>query len=106
MTLEPVGRTGAHFIGINSSQNTMINTTRLLKVSVAWTSIAYTVCYVTVWLLPGVRDLFLTTALHAIVPVTSGPFTIGTYVIGLIVWDLLAVVGVWLFVYLWNTIKD
>ena len=84
----------------------MINTTRLLKVSVAWTSIAYTVCYLGVWLFPGIRGLFLTTALHAIVPVTSGPFTLGTFVTGLIVWDVLVAVGVWLFVYLWNTIKN
>jgi len=84
----------------------MINLTRLLKVAVAWTSIAYTACYLVVWFFPGARELFLTTALHAIVPVTSGPFTIGTYVIGLIVWDLLVVVGVWLFVYLWNTIRS
>lgn len=84
----------------------MINTIRLLKVSVAWTSIAYTVCYLAVWLVPQTRDLFLTTALHAIVPVTSGPFTLGTFVTGLIVWDVLVVVGVWLFTYLWNTIKN
>lgn len=84
----------------------MNNIKHLLKVAVAWTSIAYTVCYLVVWLVPQTRDLFLTTALHAIVPVTSGPFTIGTYVIGLIVWDLLVVVGVWLFVYLWNAIKS
>ena len=83
----------------------MINQTRLLKVSVAWTSITYTACYLVVWLIPGSRELFLSTALHAIVPVTSGPYTLGIYLVGLIVWDLLVVVAVWLFVYLGNTIR-
>jgi len=84
----------------------MINVKHLLTVTAAWTSIAYTVCYVAVWLFPGVRDLFLTMALHAQVPLTSGPFTLGSFVAGLVVWNVVAAAGVWLFAYLWNTIKS
>ena len=84
----------------------MINVTHLLKVSVAWTSIAYTTCYVGVWLFPQIRDIFLSTALHANVPMTSGPFTLGNFVAGLVIWNIVAVLGVWLFAYLWNTIRS
>jgi len=84
----------------------MINLTRLLKVAVAWTSIAYTACYLVVWLVPQSRDLFMTAALHASVPVTSGPFTVGTFVAGLVIWNIVAVFAVGLFAYLYNTIRS
>ena len=83
----------------------MNNVKHLLTVTAAWTSIVYTVCYLVVWLYPVVRELFLTTALHAQVPLTSGPFTIGTFVAGLIIWNIIAVLAVWLFAYLYKAIR-
>lgn len=84
----------------------MINKTRLLKVSVAWTSVAYTACYAAVWAFPSIREVFLSTALHANVPITSGPFTVGNFVAGLIIWNGIAILAAWLFARLWNTIKS
>ena len=83
----------------------MNNVKHLLTVTAVWTSIVYAACYLAVWLFPGVRGIFLTTALHAQVPLTSGPFTIGTFVAGLVVWNLVTLLGVWLFTYLYNTIR-
>ena len=83
----------------------MNNVKHLLTVTAVWTSIVYTACYVAIWLFPGVRDIFLTTALHAQVPLTSGPFTIGTFVAGLVVWNVITALGVWLFAYLYRTIR-
>ena len=84
----------------------MNNVTHLLTVTAAWTSVVYTICYVTVWLYPPVRDLFLQTALHANVPLTSGPFTIGSFLAGLVIWNSMAVLAVWLFAYLYRAIRD
>ena len=83
----------------------MNNVKHLLTVTATWTSIVYAACYLAVWLYPSIRDLFLTTALHAQVPLTSGPFTIGTFVAGLVVWNLGTLLGVWLFAYLYKTIR-
>ena len=83
----------------------MNNTSHLLKVTAVWVSVVYIVCYVGVWLYPPIRDLFLSAALHASVPVTSGPFTPGTFISGLIIWNIVAVLAVWLFAYLYNAIR-
>lgn len=82
-----------------------MNITHLLKVTAAWTSIVYTVCYVGVWLYPPIRDIFMTAALHASVPVTSGPFTIGSFITGLIIWNIVTLLAVWLFAELFNRIR-
>jgi len=83
----------------------MINTKHLLKVTAAWTSIVYTICYLGVALYPDVRALTMRYAMHADTPFTSGYFGVGYFISGLIIWNIVALLSVWLFAYLFNTIK-
>jgi len=85
----------------------MINVTHLLKVSVAWTSIVYAVCFVGVALLPGIREWFFQYAFHSVnVGIGQSSMTLATFIAGLIIWDIIAVLVAWLFAYLWNTIRS
>lgn len=83
----------------------MVNTQHLVKVMMAWTSVVYTVCYVSVWLFPSVRMYYMRFALHADSPFVSDYFGIGYFISGLIIWNIVASLGAWLFAYLFNTIK-
>ena len=85
----------------------MIQINRLLKVTVAWTSIVYVVCFGGVALIPGIREFFLQYALHSVnVGIGQNAMTPTTFIVGLIVWNLATLFGVWLFAYLWNTIRN
>lgn len=83
----------------------MINTKRLLKVTSAWISIAYAICYVGVAIYPPVRSLFMKYSLHAEVSLKSDFFSFGYFISGLIVWNIVTILAVWLFTFLFNKIK-
>lgn len=83
----------------------MINTKHLLKVTSAWISIFYVICYAGVAIYPPIRDLTLKYALHAKVPIESGPFNLGIFIAGLIIWNIAALINVGLFAYLFNAMK-
>ncbi|MDO8668988.1 MAG: DUF5676 family membrane protein [Candidatus Buchananbacteria bacterium] len=83
----------------------MINTKHLIKVSLAWTSIVYIVCYAGVVVYPPIRGLFIKYSLHADVVFKSDFFSLGYFVSGLIIWNILVMLGVWLFAALFNKIK-
>ncbi len=77
----------------------------LLKVTSVWISAGYVVCYAGVAIYPPIREVFMRDALHASVPIESGPFTIGNFVAGLLIWNVVALLSVGLFAYLFNAIK-
>ena len=83
----------------------MINTKHLLKVASAWVSAVYAVCYLGVALFPSSRNLYMKYALHADVSLKSNYFGIGYFITGLIIWNVIALLGAWLFAYLFNAIK-
>ncbi len=83
----------------------MINIKHLLKVTSAWISIAYVICYAGVAIYPPIRALFMRYALHAEVSIVSGPFSIVNFISGLVIWNIVAVLGVGLFAYLFNAVK-
>jgi len=83
----------------------MINTNHLLKVGVAWVSIVYVVCFVVIALFPGVRPGFMRYGLHMGLDFGQNFLTIGTFIWGLIIWNIITLLGVWLFAVLFNTIK-
>lgn len=83
----------------------MINTKHLLKVASAWTSIVYIACYLGVAIYPPVRELFMQYALHAKISFMSIYFNLGYFISGLIIWNIVAILGVGLFVWLYNKIK-
>lgn len=84
----------------------MINTTHLLKVSAAWISIVYVICFAGVALLSGVRTGFMMYALHlGDFDMGRNVLTLGTFISGLVIWNIAAFLGVWLFTVLFNAIK-
>ena len=83
----------------------MINTTRLLKVAVAWTSIVYVVCFAGVLFVPGIRPGFMTYGVHMMGYMGRNVLNLTTFISGLIIWNVLALLGVWLFAALYNSIK-
>lgn len=83
----------------------MINTKHLLKVTSAWVSIVYVICYAGVAIYPPVRSLFMKYSLHADASFQSDYFGFGYFVTGLVIWNVAAILGSWLFAQLFNKIK-
>ena len=84
----------------------MINIKHLLKVTSIWISIVYVICYAGVAIYPPIRQLFMRYSLHTDVSLASDFFGIGYFISGLIIWNIVTVTSVWLFVYLFNKIKQ
>jgi len=84
----------------------MINTTHLLKVTVAWISIVYIICFVGVALFPGIRSTFMLYALHTTTSVGEDVMTLTTFVMGLVIWNVIALLAVGLFAVLFNRMKN
>lgn len=83
----------------------MINLNHSLKVAMAWISIVYVICYAGVALLPGTRPGFMRYGLHMTDNFGPNVLTAGTFISGLIIWNIVALLAVWLFVALYNSIK-
>jgi len=83
----------------------MIETRHLLKVVVAWVTIVYFVCSAGVALIPGVRSWFMHYALHMNVNMGENVITFATFVSGLVIWNVIGLLGAWLFAFLHNNIK-
>lgn len=72
-----------------------------------WISIVYAICFLGVAFFPTVREGFMKYALH-----TQGAslgqnyLSLKTFVSGLIVWNIMALIGVWLFAMLFNKIRQ
>jgi len=83
----------------------MININHLLKVTAAWMSIVYVVCFALVAMFPGIRPGFTMYALHMNINTGENIATFGTFLFGLVIWNAIALLTVWLFAWLFNTIK-
>ena len=83
----------------------MINISHILKVSAAWISIVYVVCFLGVAMFPGIRPGFMWYALHMNVYMGVDIITFGTFISGLIIWNAIALLSVLLFAVLFNSIK-
>lgn len=84
----------------------MINTKHLLKVTLAWTSIVYAVCFAAVAAFPGVRQMFMTYGLHMNINIGENAVNSATFLIGLVLWNVIDLLAVWLFAALFNGIKE
>lgn len=84
----------------------MVNTTQLLKVTAAWMSIVYVICFVGVALFPGIRSAFMLYSLHTTASVGENVMTFTTFISGLVLWNAVAFVAVGLFAFLFNRIKS
>jgi predicted anti-sigma-YlaC factor YlaD len=84
----------------------MLNIKHLLKVSAAWISVVYAVCFLGVAFWPGVRQGFMMYGLHVKgLDMGQDVLTLGTFISGLIIWNIVALLAVWLFAFLFNSIK-
>ena len=83
----------------------MINTTHLLKVTAAWISVVYAVCFLGVALFPGIREAFMYYGLHTNANVGENIVTFTTFISGLVIWNVVALLAVSLFAILFNKIK-
>ncbi len=83
----------------------MINIKHVLKVTAAWTTIVYIVCFGGMALLPGIRPWFMQYALHMNVSAVENVITLTTFISGLVIWNVVALLAVWLFAFLFNKIK-
>ena len=83
----------------------MINTTHLLKVTAAWVSIVDVVCFAGAALFPGIRPAFMYYGLHTTANVGEDVITLTTFVSGLVIWNAIALLAVWLFATLFNKIR-
>lgn len=80
----------------------MADTRHILKVVASWTSIVYVVCFGGVALVPGIREWFMWYAFHLNMSSVGNVMTAGTFISGLILWNIVAALAVWLFAFLWN----
>lgn len=85
-----------------------MNITRAVKISLAWTTIAWTVCYLAFGLIPGLSSGVTPIIFHMNVMNVhmENIFTINNFIIGLIVWNVIVAAGVALAGLLGNIIKD
>jgi len=83
----------------------MIDSKHLLKVAAAWISVVYVICYVGVAMIPGVRPGFMRYGLHMGIDMGQNVLTLGTFISGLVIWNVVALLAVWLFVVLFNAVK-
>ena len=84
----------------------MINTKHLLKVMAAWVTIVYVMCFVGVALIPGVRPWFMQYALHMNIGMGENILTLTTFISGLVICNVVALLAAWLFAFLHNKIKQ
>lgn len=84
----------------------MLNMGKILKVGAIWTSIVYIVCFGGVALFPGIREWFMEYALHMSVDLGKNIATFGAFFSGIIIWNILSVLGLSLFVTLFNNMND
>lgn len=83
----------------------MININHLVKVSMVWISISYVICFLGVALFPSIRPQFMLYALHTNLDTGQNVMTLGTFISGLIIWNILTAIGVWLFAVLYNGMR-
>jgi len=83
----------------------MINIQHLLKVTAVWMSVVYVVCFAGVAMMPGIRPGFMMYGLHMNINMGQNVATFTTFLSGLVIWNVIALLAVWFFAWLFNTIK-
>lgn len=83
----------------------MIHTRHVQKVTVAWTSIVWTVCFAAVALFPGIREAFMYYGLHTTTVLGENVLSLTTFLSGLIIWNVIAYLAVTLYAILFNRIR-
>jgi len=80
----------------------MIDTRHLLEFVAAWVTNVNAICFGGVALISGGRSWFMHYALHMNVSMGENIITLATFVSGLVIWNVMGVLGAWLFAFLYN----
>ena len=83
-----------------------MNTTRAVKIGLAWINITYILCYVVLGLLPATRPSALPYILHLNIGPVENIFTFGNFIVGLILWNFIIGAGIWFVGFLAKYIKN
>ncbi len=83
----------------------MLNGTKIAKVTLIWATIVYLTCVLIAWILPSVYSWGAGNLIHFGMVTAAPALAISGVIQGLIIWDVIAVVMVWLFVWLYNRLK-
>lgn len=83
----------------------MLNGAKIAKVTFVWATIVYLVCVLLAWLLPSVYMWGARNMVHFGMVTDAPTMTLAGVIQGLIIWDVVAVVILWLFVWLYNRLK-
>lgn len=83
-----------------------MNTFRAVKIGLAWITSTYVLCYIILGLIPVVRLSILPYILHLDVGPVENIFTIGNFIAGLVLWNIIVGAGIWLVGFLANYIKN
>jgi len=78
---------------------------RAVKIGLAWITSTYVLCYVILGLIPAARPSALPYILHLNVGPVENIFTLGNFIIGLILWNVIVGAGIWLVGFLAKYIK-
>lgn len=85
----------------------MKSTEHSIKVAMAWTSIVYVVCFAGVAMFGGIRPGFMMYAFHMRTSFAyNNVLTFGTFLSGLIIWNIIVLLAVVLYRWLDGVIKD
>ena len=71
-----------------------MNTARAVKIGMAWTTIAWTVCYLAVGLIPALGSAMVRDLAHMNMGPVERIFTIGNFIVGLISWNIIVAAGI------------
>lgn len=83
-----------------------MNTFRAVKIGLAWITSTYVLCYIILGLIPASRASLLPYILHLNVGQVENIFTLGNFVVGLILWNAIVGAGIWWVGFLGNYIKN
>ena len=75
----------------------MTDTKQVYKVVSLWISIVYVVCFGGVALFPEIRAWFMEYALHNRVDIGANVMTVTTFITGIVIWNVIAILAVWLY---------
>lgn len=83
----------------------MTKNTHLFKVTAVWVSTIYTICYLGVAFYPNTRGMFMRYAMHANMTWNANYFGPSYFISGLLIWNVVALLAVWFFIFLLKEIK-
>ena len=83
-----------------------MNTFRAVKIGLAWVTSTYVLCYVILGLIPASRPSLLPYILHLNVGPVENIFTLGNFIVGLILWNVIVGAGIWWIGFLSSYIKN